>query len=940
MQSTLRPVRDLKFLLSIGLLLAFSLYSTILSTTIFETHYLQGFLGQLLLLPLFAFFLGRRWGIMAFIAAVLGFFAFAAYGFMGAPEHPGPAQELAGFLLGVLEFVVVGTDPFGSYANFILWLIKGFVALFVVIFTYVKFYFYPMAAMLALVLGLSITSPYFEPSWTVWALVASMVILLCRYLSGKLSGGGYSQVLTLFVAISLGIGSQLPKPVALFEGGNPAITRTPAEFFADAFHALVNGRGRLAEFSLQSIGFGGAGGLLGGDLLLNDHVFMRMRNEGTHGPVYLTGRVSDTYTGYSWENSYLEALPVDFSSGISQNLEILEVASSFQLLSLVTSLQGLETGRLMVATEGQLEATLFESFESVVREGWFQPEVLEGVALDDLDDEGVLHLWQSYFREEWMSHSRIALVDVETGFIEWEGVPYGSYWDFPTHPDMALGNMGRLTIDALQSRTASAFHTGVVTNIIPHRDFIPYMDFMRVPERELFMETRMPRDGSYTIIYFRRHQENDINGFMRPGFAPADSHQGIFEQAYTGIREFEALAGYNFSNVRFTVPGGNGPVTHPELISNYLIPRAQAIRERYTQLPDNFPDRVGELAATVVEGAENDYARMRLLETFLAEGFEYTTSPGATPRDQDFVDHFLFDLQRGYCVHFATAFVTMARSLGMPARYVEGFLVNERPAAGSQGFVDVRNNMAHAWGEVYFEGFGWQRFEPTPSGGLPYNYFAIEDIVAEEIEDAPASAGEGQSVASVPAMDGLDDAPVQQQPDAQIPPQEAEVPTQAATPAEVPGGSEGAQPTGIQIPLISVIAAFAFFPVLLIAAHSIQKRKRRKSTRFAVMDGYQAILSCLKAHSLIMDPGETTQQFMDRAKESVSFPGQLMASQAIYEKARYSRQKITREDANVLEQTAKSLRQSLKSEAGLLKNLYFAMGQIIRPLSSILSKRS
>ena len=66
----------------------------------------------------------------------------------------------------------------------------------------------------------------------------------------------------------------------------------------------------------------------------------------------------------------------------------------------------------------------------------------------------------------------------------------------------------------------------------------------------------------------------------------------------------------------------------------------------------------------------------------------------------------------GYCVQFATAMVMMARSAGIPARMAIGFL----PGTADRGTYTVRASDAHAWPELYFEGIGWLRFEPTPSG--------------------------------------------------------------------------------------------------------------------------------------------------------------------------------------------------------------------------------
>ncbi|MFQ7452488.1 MAG: transglutaminase-like domain-containing protein [Flavonifractor plautii] len=84
---------------------------------------------------------------------------------------------------------------------------------------------------------------------------------------------------------------------------------------------------------------------------------------------------------------------------------------------------------------------------------------------------------------------------------------------------------------------------------------------------------------------------------------------------------------------------------------------------------------------------------------------------------EDFVAWFLTESHRGYCMHFASAAVLLLRSMGVPARYVSGF-VADVPASGR---VNVPDSAAHAWVEVYIDGYGWEPVEVTPStpGALP-----------------------------------------------------------------------------------------------------------------------------------------------------------------------------------------------------------------------------
>ncbi len=82
---------------------------------------------------------------------------------------------------------------------------------------------------------------------------------------------------------------------------------------------------------------------------------------------------------------------------------------------------------------------------------------------------------------------------------------------------------------------------------------------------------------------------------------------------------------------------------------------------------------------------------------------------------RDVVDFFLFDMKKGYCDHFASAMAVMARSVKVPARVAVGYASGTLD--GLLGEYVVRDEDAHAWVEVYFPGYGWVEFEPTPNQG-------------------------------------------------------------------------------------------------------------------------------------------------------------------------------------------------------------------------------
>lgn len=133
--------------------------------------------------------------------------------------------------------------------------------------------------------------------------------------------------------------------------------------------------------------------------------------------------------------------------------------------------------------------------------------------------------------------------------------------------------------------------------------------------------------------------------------------------------------------------------------------RAQAL-----QLPAGLSARVREL----VRGWRADSPRAevvveRALAFFHQEPFFYTLTP---PRlRQDPVDDFLFETRRGFCEHYAGSFVVLMRAAGIPARVVTGYQGGEWNPLGE--YLLVRQSDAHAWAEVWLEGRGWVRVDPT-----------------------------------------------------------------------------------------------------------------------------------------------------------------------------------------------------------------------------------
>ena len=165
------------------------------------------------------------------------------------------------------------------------------------------------------------------------------------------------------------------------------------------------------------------------------------------------------------------------------------------------------------------------------------------------------------------------------------------------------------------------------------------------------------------------------------------------------------------------------------------------VRERYLQLPDDLPDRVGDEAARVTEGVTNPYDLAKAIEAYILE-FELDMSVRSAPSRRDVVDFFLFDLQRGYFDYFSTAMTVMLRTQGVPARVAVGYVLDPEDLNVSTGVFSVRKNDAYSWVEVYFPTYGWVDFNPSDEltlvgGDLGTLIGEVTNLPFDEVPEIP-----------------------------------------------------------------------------------------------------------------------------------------------------------------------------------------------------------
>jgi transglutaminase-like putative cysteine protease len=169
------------------------------------------------------------------------------------------------------------------------------------------------------------------------------------------------------------------------------------------------------------------------------------------------------------------------------------------------------------------------------------------------------------------------------------------------------------------------------------------------------------------------------------------------------------------------VDGGLKPNYQYEVTSADNFPTPEQLRTAtvdsapdpiYYDLPSSLPSEIRNLAQDVTALATTPYDKAIALKNWFRANFEYSlTAKGG--HSNDAMLNFL-SIKKGYCEQFSGTFAAMARSIGLPTRVIVGFTQGQ---LRSDGLYHVAGRDAHAWDEVWFDGFGWVLFDPTPGRG-------------------------------------------------------------------------------------------------------------------------------------------------------------------------------------------------------------------------------
>jgi transglutaminase-like putative cysteine protease len=175
--------------------------------------------------------------------------------------------------------------------------------------------------------------------------------------------------------------------------------------------------------------------------------------------------------------------------------------------------------------------------------------------------------------------------------------------------------------------------------------------------------------------------------------------------------EREAVRTYDFQLVasrRLSEVSSFRLRSYPSFIAGVELP--QSLRRKGLQLPEEGNPRSRALARRLAAQYGDPRAiAQAMLTMFREQPFVYTLDPPKLAENA--MDEFLFETRRGFCEHYASAFTLVMRAAGVPARVVSGYQGGEFNPLG--GYLIVRQSDAHAWSEIWIEGRGWLRVDPT-----------------------------------------------------------------------------------------------------------------------------------------------------------------------------------------------------------------------------------
>ena len=359
-------------------------------------------------------------------------------------------------------------------------------------------------------------------------------------------------------------------------------------------------------------------------------------------------------------------------------------------------------------------------------------------------------------------------------------------------------------------------------------------------------------------------------------------------------------------------------------------PYYETVKSLYLQLPVYVESAVYQIARELTRDCQNDYDRAAALCQFLQRAYPYSLKQNRPPLTRDFVSWFLLEEKRGYCTSFASALTVLARCIGLPARYIEGYAATP----DSDGIARVTQMDGHAWTEIYFPGFGWLSFDPTPGEGNEPDYGADdpegeenppqdpesdpenepEDEPENEPESEPSSDPSSEPTPTSTPVPTPTPSPTPRHDDPSVTPTPEITP--APTPVPTPTPSPSAPPTPpeeddkdfpplLWLLLLVLLAALIALRFALTAPARVAARYRAPDDQ--VLIWYHACRQALMCMDLPLRPGEAPASYLLRCQQELCGRVMLMHLGQSVCVARYSARRLKPAAARKAEETYRAL---------------------------------
>jgi transglutaminase-like putative cysteine protease len=335
----------------------------------------------------------------------------------------------------------------------------------------------------------------------------------------------------------------------------------------------------------------------------------------------------------------------------------------------------------------------------------------------------------------------------------------------------------------------------------------------------------------------------------------------------------------------------------------------QEFREKYTILPEQVSPEVRALAETVVGRASADtpYDRAIAIQSYLRGGrftYDDTVGPGA---GVDALNTSLFRTQRGYCEQFAGSFAALARAVQLPTRVAVGFTWGAQDPEDKTLF-RVRGVHAHAWPEVYFHGYGWVPFEPTP-GRAPVHSDQWLGLTPAGLQDSTGGTagavapGAGDGTDAGTQNDGLS-AGDEQRLNAGLGEGGG---TSGGDRTDDSGLPEGVRNVGMAILLI--VAAYAVLVPLAIVGRRLVRRSRARSPADKVRLSWREAIERAEAAGVRLPASLTIGETANRLVAAVPRSGEAVQGMArSLERIAYAEERPTPEDVATAQRASASVK--------------------------------